>query len=370
MRLFWSALDADALRVRDGGDPLGFRALATRLARQLAPGLTQATHLVRGFSLLCLGLDIVARASAKGATLPRDEVFQRFERLWVLSVLARSPAQAKRFPGVRKARVILQAGDGRPSLTTPLLARQLAGGLWGNYRRSSGLFGLIRTSRRHASVSDSELTALGRKLADAAQAAIAPGFRFVSFVHKDEISTTELMRLRGAIAPSTAEHRLVAEAMGEFDQAYNGALAALCAIWKRYRSLDLSLLATFRNELTDEQQDALDSAIELDWLMERLEKPYRHWVSSGSPNAPPIAKIADRRWNRVAGLDRYLASLRERLQGSASMQSLHAHQEWLARVRGAPAWALGDATPSIARYIPPDFGLSSPSQLFAQGLRL
>ena len=89
---------------RDSGDPLGFRAYANRLARELVPGLTKANQLTRGFSVLCLGLQIAQSTGASEAEV-RDR-FLRFERLWVASEV-RSLGDDAVFPGKRRAAQLL-----------------------------------------------------------------------------------------------------------------------------------------------------------------------------------------------------------------------------------------------------------------------
>src|SRR5438105_4271560 len=53
--LAWSGVSEAPAGARRSDDPLGFRTVATSVARALVPGLTQSTNHVRGFSLLALG---------------------------------------------------------------------------------------------------------------------------------------------------------------------------------------------------------------------------------------------------------------------------------------------------------------------------
>lgn len=93
LQLAWSCPAPDLSVTRDGGDPLGLRAYANRLARELCPGLTQTTRRTRGFSLLTLGLQFALQSEDEDSA---NDCFLRFERLFVV-------AQVHHFGGVRGA---------------------------------------------------------------------------------------------------------------------------------------------------------------------------------------------------------------------------------------------------------------------------
>lgn len=117
----WTTL-SDGERTRDSGDPLGFRAYANRVARRLVPGLTGATARARGFSLLCLGVQLAAQASDE---TDAGERFQRLERLWIGAQAYRKTTDA--VPGIRRARQYIQ--EEFYPLDRPVLHRSLTAGV-------------------------------------------------------------------------------------------------------------------------------------------------------------------------------------------------------------------------------------------------
>lgn len=80
LKTAWTvSIPDDRGSTRDGGDPLGFRSYANRLARELVPMLTQSTFQTRGFSLLCLGVEVAAKTQSEADA---QRAFQHTERLW------------------------------------------------------------------------------------------------------------------------------------------------------------------------------------------------------------------------------------------------------------------------------------------------
>ena len=128
---------------RDSGDPLGLRAVATRIARDLVPGLTQTTTMTRSYSLLCLGLQVAHSLNSVGRAISADDAFLRFETWWVLAQVG--AGCDTRLPGTRRARQVLEAmvRSGSVDLdVSRLLRHQLSTGLWvrtGEAQSTSGL---------------------------------------------------------------------------------------------------------------------------------------------------------------------------------------------------------------------------------------
>src|SRR5664279_2159822 len=78
----WTCADREAVVTRHSGDPLGLRAWANRVARDLTPGVTDVTNRVQGYAVFCAGL-LIAADAVPHRVIAANEAFLRFEALWV-----------------------------------------------------------------------------------------------------------------------------------------------------------------------------------------------------------------------------------------------------------------------------------------------
>jgi hypothetical protein len=78
----WTCADLEAVVTRHSGDPLGLRAWANRVARDLTPGVTDVMNRVQGYAVFCAGL-LIADDAASDKLISANEAFLRFEALWV-----------------------------------------------------------------------------------------------------------------------------------------------------------------------------------------------------------------------------------------------------------------------------------------------
>lgn len=372
--LAWSAPITDFDGSRDTADPLGFRAFANQLARDLVPGLTQATWRTRGYSLLCKGLSLALDAHKNKGTNP-VEVFLRFERLWVGAQRA-VHGQAARWVGIRMADLLLEADLYR--LDRPLTTQQLYSGIWGAYRRSATALGLIQPQGRHSGPAGYALTSLGRGLADAAnQAAFSARVQLAKHVTKPSLATEFLRTLVPAgqpgHIPSKAEVAGLSAAMAIVDQACDRALHRLRRVYDDARGAELDLDALDGADLNDMQMRAAEAARQLLELMETIEKPYRLWVTGSSDESIPAAIWKHAGWETirqwpVPELAALHDSVRSAEKGSAVFEALHKHHAQLMEQRGAEPWEKDIETLARSTYQAPDFCLPSASRLFAEGV--
>lgn len=368
--LAWTRPAPNLLLTRDGGDPLGFRAYANRLARELCPGLTQSTRSTRCFSLLTLGVHI----ANKFEEAERNERFLRFERLWVAAQVARFGDKTT-FSGKRRAGRIVESArqTGKLQLDVPILTAQLSMGIWGTYRRSAALFGLIlakgRGGPRHA-----KLTAKGRELADLLCQQVAPKVQFKTYLAKPaapESLLDVIDPLGTGTQPSEEECSLLTERMERFDRRHEHALGRLRSCFDQQGG-DLDLDELDAERLSPHQRPALQAARGLKRLLLEIEKPYRTWVTGASEEVDIDSSIwAHEAWDiaRRRG-EIEVTHLRDRITNRQQdpMAQLHAHHEWLTELRGGIVWKQGDEDPTKAAFTMPDFGLSAPAQLFAEGV--
>lgn len=372
--LAWSAPVTDFDGSRDTADPLGFRAFANQLARDLVPGLTQATCRTRGYSLLCKGLAL-ALGAQKSKGVDPVEVFLRFERLWVGAQRAVHGEKA-RWVGIRMAALLLDKDDYR--LDRPLTTQQLYSGIWGAYRRSATSLGLIQPQGRRSGPAGYSLTALGTKLAEAVnKAAFSERVQLGKHVTKLSLSMELLRALiegeRPGHLPSHAEVENLSAAMTIADQACDNALHRLRRAYDDGGTGELDLGVLDGAELSDVQMRAAAAARELLELMDAIEKPYRMWVTGSSDESisATIWKHAGwetiHRWP-VPDLATLHDALRSTAKGSAVFESLHKHHVRLMEQRGAEPWEREVETPARSKYQAPDFCLTSASQLFAEGV--
>jgi hypothetical protein len=362
--LRWSR-PADDPQVRDGADPLGFRAAANRAARRIAPGLTQSTSSIRAFGLVLVGLDL-----AMGSRNP-DETFQRFERLWVLASEATRAAgvAVDRFPGSQRAQRMLNGSTGTLDLARPVLSSQLSTGLWGAYRRAAVHFELIQRQGSNTRPSAHKLTAAGHRVRLATWAEIRFGQPQLSHWLKVGVIGRDrpVEWLQPGIGCSAREAAALSAEIRRVDGDAGGPLGRLREHFEHTGGLALSRLRL--SSLTDDQSDAVRTARAIDRLMDEIEAPFRSWVAGGKAAPPPhwreVASHPD--WNVVLCAGEHdLAHLQQALADRPHVESVRSHHRWLCEQRGARPWEPNDQDKEHLE--PADFGLSAPRLLFSDGL--
>jgi hypothetical protein len=365
--LTWSSLIDDP-GFRDAADPLGFRAVANRAARRISPGLTQSTTSIRSFGLLLIGLDLASNAGNP------DEAFQRFERMWVLATeaAANDGEDVTSYPGSQRAKQILNAGEDKVNLTRPLLTRQLSSGLWGAYRRSAERFELITrvdgTPRRGTRPASYQLTASGQDVQRVAKSAIVTGKPHLqSWIRKGHCPRRLLDEFNPSVGCKPEEAQALSAPVQRVDERDGRPLGRLRNHFARQNGLSLRKLAL--KDLTVDQQQAVRIARAVDLLVERIEDPFRRWISgdSSSRDAELRAAAALPEWDTLLDLGELgVEQLRLELQANAGVDTLQRYHERLCELRGAPHWERPDPSKDFGE--PPDFGLSAPRRLFEDGL--
>ncbi len=339
--LRWSR-PSDEPQLRDGADPLGFRAAANRMARRIAPGLTQATGSIRSFGLVLVGVDL-----AEGTADP-DETFQRFERLWVFASEAVRSAgdRVDRFPGSRRALRMLNESTGTLDLRRPLLDSQLSTGLWGAYRRAAVHFDLLeRTGGGTTRPSAHRVTAAGHRVRVATWAEIRRGQpQLGHWLKEDSVGCERPAEwLRPGVGCSAAEAAALSNEVRRVDGAAGRPLGRLREQYTRTGRLSLHRLRL--DGLTADQADAVRTARAIDALMHDVEAPFRSFVAGGK--APPM-----RHWREVAASadweallhsnEHELGHLQQALATRPHVESVLAHHQWLCEQRGARPWERPD----------------------------
>lgn len=369
LRLAWTAWTEDSDGSRDTADPLGLRAVATAIARELVPGLTQRTHLVRGFSVLATGL-FYAKGQPSNA---QKEAFLRFERLWVAANVQRY-RQRTPFAGGRRGAILLKLGDDYP-LDRPILTSQLSSGVWGTYRGSAASFGLI-TARRYSDPANTLLNNQGEALAKASRLFddsfpvwdyVAPGGPAVGHDDLEEALSAHDSRL-----PTNAEQEVLTDAVRPFDARRHHRLHDLHSAWVKGERSPLNVTQLVPGDLAVQHGEIAAAAQAADRLLSDIERPYREWVTGGTATIPRSI-WSSTAWDRVQGWPGSLPLLRLRSLGRAAsddavMAAVHRHHRDLSRARGSTAWEQGVTSPERADFVPYDFCLGALSQLFEQGI--
>lgn len=367
--LAWSALADDQPATRDGGDPLGFRSFANRLAREIAPGLTLSTNQARAFGVLCLGLRDFAEADDGGGA------FLKFETFWV-SAQARhfqNEPELNRWRGKRSALWRVQAAgpNGEVSLTQPILQNQLSAGTWGAYRRSGGLFGLTRRATQRGRPEKALLTPQGSLLADATWQAIrSAAGKKVHFAYRIKQGAVPADGLKWVLKdgkPSKAELAILNRGIQGFDRASDGRLGALYRVWSETGELSISSLVKGDGL---PQADSVAAGAAVVHLISALEPPLRKWAATGSEPNLPSGVWQSKAWDQVGAWGEHdLLALRNAgLEAGSGLAALQQHQRWLAEIRGSEPWEAGMAEPSVRRFTPPVFALPAVQRLFEDGV--
>lgn len=364
----WTALTEPDAGTRDSGDPLGFRAFATRLAREIAPGLTQSTSMTRGFALATLGLDLTGEYRDSD----RDLVFRGFECLFVASQVKHHGVDRTPFAGKRLAAAWLQGYEEYP-VDKPILKQQLSSGIWGAYRRSASYFGMVASrDRRHSSPAATILHSRGKELARACRAVIVlPNTPLASYAARKSVPPSVLDRFKanGHVA-SADEVRILSEAVAHVDLRHGGRLQSLRRVFadSPEETLTPDRIASAKN-LGPEQRAAADAAAALASLMEAIEAPYREWIT-GDTNVRLDRGVLDLPgWQHADDWkERDLQHLQRLLEAELSLDSVQSHQAWLAQQRGAQGWDPGEVDEARRQFVPANFALDAVSNLFAEGV--
>ena len=375
LQLAWSKVNREDEADRDTGDPLGFKACCHEVARILVPGLTQRTQLVRGFSLLALGLQKIQNRTDS------TELFLRFESLIVGSqvryYMAKKQNESTPFSGKEQAARLLQESDSY-DLKKRLLTNQLAGGIWGSYRKASSYFGLIESrGGRSTSPSVTELTTKGKNLAEEAKCVLAQNFHLMKYLKEGEIPLDQLCALGMNLdKPTDTEVKQLTETINEVDITNNHALRKLYEHWK-HTSTTLTLNSLNPMKLTADQRGALSVAKALVRLMEAIEGPWRIWVTGGESEISHKVGQMDEwetleNWGGSAAIPLDLQKMIASQKDSKTVfNAIQEHHLKLCSSRSAKAWEkLEDIGPADKRgqFDPYDFCLGSASSLFGEGV--
>lgn len=370
LRTAWTKpLDAHTPTTRDGGDPLGFRAYATRLTRHIAPGITQVTSTTRGFSVLCLGIEIVGNY-ARNEQEAR-EIFQRVERLWVAAQV-HHPGDEEMFPGRRRAGQILdQLPSAEPyPLTKPLLTAQLSSGVWGGYRRAASAFGLISgAGRRSLRLSEVTLTSRGKDLIRHLRKGTLDGVNVGSWAPKDDVPLAILDKIRADRPVSKNEARVLTEGIESYDKFHEHSLGHLRSVFDREGSA-ISVQDLPGSVLSSRQRVAVPQAVALLEAIEQLEFRFRDWAATGNEPTWPKRLLNLPIWRLAGPGELDLANLHARINRAgdgAIGKAVLAHHQNLSAARGAAAWEPGSNL-NIASQKVPDFALGALRSLFTEGV--
>lgn len=353
---------------RDSGDPLGLRAYATRLSREITPGLTQVTSSTRGFGLLCLGVDMIPAGTAEQDA---RELFQRVERLWVAADVHQCGDEATS-AGKRRAKRIL---DGLPQsdlypLTKPILTNQLSAGVWGGYRRAAAAFGLISgADQRSLRLSTVTLRRTGDQLVRQLRRATLEGVNLGAWLKHDGVAREVLGRVRADFPVTQGEVRVLTSAIEGYDDHHDHSLGHLRRVFDARGAVSLDDLD--RAPLAGRQVGAVAQAIALRDLIEEVEFPFRAWAVTGTEPTwskgilrMPIWEIAGAQETDLAALHARISKVGPGGLGAAVL----AHHRWLARARGSQPWEVGAGPRSAEVNVLPDFALGALTSLFIEGV--
>lgn len=371
LRTSWTRpIDNFAIASRDGGDPLGFRAYATRLARQIVPGITRVTSTTRGFSVLCLGIDLTTSYAANEQEA--REIFQKWERMWVAAQVHHL-GDAATFPGLLRANQIL---NGLPRsqpypLTKPLLTAQLSSGVWGGYRRAASAFRLISgAGQRSLRLSEVKLTKDGGDLMRHLRKTCLDGVQAATWVQKDAVPRSLLEKLRADRSVSKGEVQVLTRMIEAYDEYHDRSLGHLRAVYDQHGSA-ITVFDLPGAELSGRQAIAVPQAVALLEAIEEIEFRFRDWVVTGIEPAWPKTLLRLPIWQIADPQEVDLTALRARMasaQTGAIGRAVLAHHQHLSAARGARAWELGSNASSAQQRRLPSFALDALSSLFDEGV--
>ncbi len=193
--------------------------------------------------------------------------------------------------------------------------------------------------------------------------------RIGHWVGQDRVRVALLNDLAAEVlTPEATEIELLSGSLGQFDRRHGTALGNLRDCYEHDRTLDLGQLDL---DLLGRsvQCDAAEAGRGLDDLMAAIEEPYRRWVTGADATLDrDVAGLSN--WSAAARrrAEPDLVRLQSRLNESASFETIHEHQEWLAGRRGGQPWVRGEPARSRARFERAEFGLSAPRSLFDEGI--
>jgi hypothetical protein len=363
-------MEPDDLRTRDGGDPLGFRAYANRLAREIVPGLTQATAMTRGFGLLCLALEVAMSQKPIDEPAVRER-FLRVERIWVAAEALRTNGEGW-FPGKRRAWRLVKGVEEYP-VDRPILDQQLSTGVWGAYRRSLAAFGLIGGARgRVVRLSQTVLAPSGHQLANTLRSNACGGVQLGRWADESnyEVPVAKLRLVDADHSPTKEEVILLSQGMTSYDSRHESALSHLRNAYEQHNELDLKTIDL--TALSGRQRRAVEVARSLVAAIEGIERPFRDWVATGERT-----QIAKSIWSadvwKAAKVDgeselMHLRDLAVDRPAAKALDIVLGHHRWLARRRGAPEWTPGDGRVAALVVEAPTFTLRAARSLFAEGV--
>lgn len=377
----WTEIPDDIGQSRDTADPLAFRAAATRIARRLVPALTQTSSRVRGFALVCFGLDAAHRPPALSDT-EVDRAFLRFERLVVYAQCCHYAEDGRlpdevRYAGSRRAFTRLGISL-YLDLNLPLLLHEdFSGGLWGTYRRPALRLGLLTMTGSRSRPAATRLTALARELGHVLEfepITNATGVRKVSRDSTLQPTADEAEDLVSADSSGATEQEaaVMSIALSRYDDVRegNGRGRPFNALRNAYDAGggNLALEDLNATVLTEGQVQALEDARALTDLMTCIEDPYRRWVT-GSKARLPVGVATHRALDRARTIgEPELIDLQEALKADPSLASVHRHQERVAESRGRESWVQGDPRPGRDETLSLDFSLTAASSIFRDGV--
>jgi hypothetical protein len=182
------------------------------------------------------------------------------------------------------------------------------------------------------------------------------------------VSLSNLSNVKPLNGPASRDEVLAFERpLRTFDARHDGALHNLRDCFDAGGHLSIDTLDT--SCLSDRQRDAVVTGRAIAEVIEMVEAPYRIWVTGGTPDPPGLAIVHSTAWDRLRTIgEADSAHLLANLRDNQSWEAVHRHHVWMSNSRGARAWEAGVEDPIRARYVPPDFGLSSPSNLFWEGV--
>lgn len=275
LKTAWTvSIPDDRGSTRDGGDPLGFRSYANRLARELVPMLTQSTFQTRGFSLLCLGVEVAAKTQSEADA---QRAFQHTERLWAAASVFHQGDDAP-VAGKRRAKHLLVEAEatGEYPLERPLFSAPFPAGTFGGYRRSAAAFGLVKgATGRGTRFREVRLTKTGEELAKAFRSSAFPGIKAGHWARRDSVSPTRVLAaIEASSQTSDAELRALTTGMETYDGFHDRPLSRLRAEFERTDGT-LNLDSIDLASLTSAQASALVQARALVGAIDQLEFPLR-----------------------------------------------------------------------------------------------
>lgn len=253
-------------------DPLGFDRGYTWLADQLAPSLTNVARLPRYFSMLCAGASLApafeTASPSRREVLRRQEVVQRFERLWALGhalLDEEDPDTSSGIRGITYAKAQLSDLERKSARATTakfkLLLSQARYGVL-------GIYGNVASGLRFTERGTLALTSdLGEPLAETFVESTSVPTSVKRAVgdenERTEVGLTELgdwVRRSGLNAPMSAQEiKLLAAAINENERRRRLGEYLQSVRWKENET-ELEYLRRLEDKFSDRDDDLRDVA--------------------------------------------------------------------------------------------------------------